>query len=197
MAKNGQNGVFYLYVQNSAMNFYNFWYGNSPCVLIWENHIVYMPGIPDMDKIWSFVAKVFGQNWQFESLWPITLKRCYESSFLYGIFSYGLLWENHSLYAGKILIWRNFDHLSHFWPKLTVLRVSAYNFQTPLWILLSFGMEVVLLVFFEKSYCIYQENSDMAKLWAFNKAKIWSFLSEIDRFESFWSITSKRRYESS
>ena len=84
MAKNGQNlaifECFYLYVQNSAINFYNFWYGNSPCVLLWENHSVYAGKNPDMAKIWPFVAKVFGQNWQFESLWPITLKRCYESS---------------------------------------------------------------------------------------------------------------------
>ena len=33
---------------------------------------------------------------------------------------------------------------SHFWVFL------AYNFQTPLWIFLIFGMEVVLMVFFEK-----------------------------------------------
>ena len=44
-----------------------------------------------------------------------------------GSCSYGPLCENHNLYAGKILIWRNFGHLrpkfGHFWPKLTVLRV--------------------------------------------------------------------------
>ena len=108
-------------------------------MFFFEKIIVYMPG------------KVFGQNWQIESLWPITPNAAMNHLyFWYGIFFYGLLWENHSLYAGKTLIWRNFDHSSHFWQKLTVLRVLAYNFQTPLWILLSFGTEVVLLVFFEK-----------------------------------------------
>ena len=29
----------------------------------------------------------------------------------YGRCSYGLLWENHTLYSWKILIWRNFGHL--------------------------------------------------------------------------------------
>ena len=110
---------FYLHVQNSAINFYNFWHGNSPCVLLWKNHSVYAGKNPDMAKIWPFVAKVFVQNWQFESLWPITLKRCCESSlFLVRNIFLGLLWENLSLCAGKILIWRNFDHLSHFLAKI-------------------------------------------------------------------------------
>ena len=30
------------------------------------------------------------------------------SNFWYGSCSYGVLWENHTLYAGKILVWRNF-----------------------------------------------------------------------------------------
>ena len=37
-----------------------------------------------------------------------------------------------------------FDQNSRFWVFL------AYNFQTPLWIFLIFGMEVVLMVLFEK-----------------------------------------------
>ena len=37
-----------------------------------------------------------------------------------------------------------FGQNSHFWVFL------AYNFQTPLWIFLIFGMEVFLMVFFEK-----------------------------------------------
>ena len=57
----------------------------------------------------------------------------------YGPCSYGLLCENRALYAGKILIWRNFGHLIpkfvHFWPKLTVLRVLTYNFQMQIWLL--------------------------------------------------------------
>ena len=154
MAKNGQNlaiECFYLYVQNSAINFYNFWYGNSPCVLLWENHSVYAGKILTWPKFGhllpKFLAKIDNLRVYDLLLSNAAMNHLY---FWYGIFSYGLLWENHTLYAGKIMIWRNFDHLSHFWPKLTVLRVLAYNFQTPLWILLSFGMEVVLLVFFEK-----------------------------------------------
>ena len=97
--------------------------------------------------------------------------------FWYGIFSYGILWENHTLYAGKILIWRNFDHLSH-------------KFQTPLWILLFLAWKLFFWSSLRKSYSIRQESSDMAKFWAF-KAKIWPFLAKIDRFKSFWPITSK------
>ena len=37
-----------------------------------------------------------------------------------------------------------------FWPILTVLRGLTYNFQTPLKIFLIFGMEIVLMVLFEK-----------------------------------------------
>ena len=61
-------------------------------------------------------------------------------NFWYGSCSYGPLSENHTLYAGKILIWRNFGHL---------------------------------------------------------RPKFGHFLAKIDSFESFWPITSIRRYESS
>ena len=61
-------------------------------------------------------------------------------NFWYGSCSNGLLWENHTLCAGKILIWRKFGHSR---PKFPV------------------------------------------------------FLAKIDTFESFWPITSKRRYECS
>ena len=39
------------------------------------------------------------------------------------------------------------------WPPprdLSIARLFTYNFQTPLWIFLMFGMEVVLMVLFEK-----------------------------------------------
>ena len=72
-------------------------------------------------------------------------------NFWYGSCSDGPLSENHTLYAWKILIWRNLVHLRpffgqnwQFWEFLT------YNFQTPLWIFLIFCMAVVLMVFFEK-----------------------------------------------
>ena len=109
MAKNCQNlailgqnsyflSVFGLYLHNTSINFHNFWYGNYPC---------------------------------------------------------GLLWENHTLYAEKILIWRNFGHLrpkfGHFLAKnWQYWEFLTYNFQTPLWIFLIFSMKIVLMVLFEK-----------------------------------------------
>ena len=72
----------------------------------------------------------------------------------FGNYPCGLLWENHSVYAGKILRWPKFGRLwpkfGHFWPKLTVWEFFTYNFQTLLRIFLIFGMEVVLIVFFGK-----------------------------------------------
>ena len=65
-------------------------------------------------------------------------------NFWHGSCSYGFLWENHTLYAWKILILRNFGH---FLAKLTVLRVfDLYNFQTQLWIFLIFGMELLWIL---------------------------------------------------
>ena len=108
-------------------------------------------------------------------------------NFWYGSCSYGLLWENHTLYAGKILIWRNLVHLRpffgqnwQFWEFLT------YNFQTLLWIFLIFGMEVVLMVFFEKIISISLENSDMAKFCPF-KTKIWPFFGQNWLFWEFFT----------
>ena len=66
-------------------------------------------------------------------------------NFWYGSCSYGVLLENHTLYAGKILVWRNFGHFkvknSQFLVFLT------YNIQMLLWILQFSGLEVVLVVF--------------------------------------------------
>ena len=106
------------------------------------------------------------------------------------------------------------QNLAIFWPKLTVLEFLTYNFQTQLWILLIFGIEllwiltlsgepiilclvgieVLLMAFFEK-IIIYMPGKKfyMAKFWTY-KAKIWPFLTKIDSFESFWP---KGRYESS
>ena len=66
-------------------------------------------------------------------------------NFWYGSCSSGVLWENHSLFAGKILGWQNFGHFkvknSQFLVFLT------YNIQMLLWILQFSGLEVVLVVF--------------------------------------------------
>ena len=71
-----------------------------------------------MVKIWPFLAKIA----VFECFYPITSKRRIESipNFWYGSCSYGVLWENHTLYAGKILVWRNFSHFkAKIWPFLS------------------------------------------------------------------------------
>ena len=65
MAKNGQNSskiaifkCFGLYLQNVAINFHNFWYGNYPCGHLSENHSVYAGKSSEMAKIWPFLAKI-------------------------------------------------------------------------------------------------------------------------------------------
>ena len=52
-----------------------------------------------------------------------------------------IFWPTKTL---KAKIWPFFGQNWQFWEFLT------YNFQTPLWIFLIFGMEVVLMVLFEK-----------------------------------------------
>ena len=124
---------FCLYFPNAAINFHNFWYVNYTCGFLWENHCVYAGKILRWPK--------------FGHLWPkLTVLRVFyvklpnadmnNPNFWYGSCSYGLLSENHTLHAGKILIWRNLVHLR-------------------------------------------------------------PFLAKIDSFESSWPITSKRGYESS
>ena len=60
---------------------------------------------------------IFGKNWQF---WVFDRKipkaAMNLTNFWYGSCSYGLLWENHTLCARKILIWQSFGHLSQFLP---------------------------------------------------------------------------------
>ena len=82
-------------------------------------------------------------------------------NFWYGSCSYGPLWENHTLYAGKILIWRNFGNLrpkfGHFLGKKWLFwDFLTHNFQTQLWIFL-----ILVWNFFEfwlfpgnQSYCV-------------------------------------------
>ena len=64
-------------------------------------------------------------------------------NFWYGSCSYGPLWENHTLYAGKILIWQNFGHLTKIWPffgqNWQFWDFLADNFQTQLSIFPIFG----------------------------------------------------------
>ena len=110
------------------------------------------PKWPKMVKIWPFLAKIA----IFECFWPISSKRRYKfSQFLVRKLPLCSSLKNHSVYAGKILRWPKFGHL---WPKIWPFfcqnwqfwRFMAFNFQTLLRIFLIFGMEVVLMVLFEK-----------------------------------------------
>ena len=79
------------------------------------------------------------------------------------------------------------------WPFLAKIAIFecflAYIFQTPLQTFKIFGMETTLVVFFEKIIV-----HMMGKFWDGQNLAI---LAKIDKFEGFWPLTSKRRYESS
>ena len=123
-------------LQPGPLNF--FWFFAWCCVSIWlrwPQKIFWSKNFltPKMAKNGQNLA-IFGQNSRFECFWPISSNAAINfHNFWYGNYPCGLLWENHTLYAGKILISRNFGHFrpkfGHFWPKLTVLRVLTYNFQ--------------------------------------------------------------------
>ena len=93
-----------------------------------------------------------------------------------------VFFEKIIVYAGKILRWPKFGH---FWPKLTILKILAFNFQTPLWIFLIFGMEVVLMMLFEKIILymlgkvwygkLLVIGQNLAIFWP--KLKVWEFLT--------------------
>ena len=72
------------------------------------------------------------------------------------------------------------------WPKLTVLRVFAYNFQTPLWIFLFFVRKIFLCSSLRKAYSIRQENSVMMKFCPF-KTTFWPFLT-VSRVFGLWLL---------
>ena len=116
---------------NAAMNLPNFWYESCSYGFLWGNHTLYA---------WKVLTwQVFGHLRQkFGHFWPkLTVLRVFDlqlpnatmnlPNFWYGSYSHGLLWENHTLYAWKILIWLSFGHsrqkFGHFFPKLTVLRL--------------------------------------------------------------------------
>ena len=116
------------------MNLPNFWYGSCSYGPLWENHTLYT----GKSLIWrNFVhlRPFLGQFWQLWGILAYLNAAMNLPNFWYGRCSYGHLWENHTLYAGKILIWRNLVHIRpffgqnwQFWEFLT------YNFQTQLWI---------------------------------------------------------------
>ena len=158
----------------------------------------------------------------FESSWPITSNRGYESSYFLvcNLFlwsssrkSYFICQENSDmakLWPFKTKFWpflAKIDCFGSFWP-ITSKRSYESSYFLELnffefWLFSGNQSYYVLLVWklfccssFRKSYSICLENSDLAKFWPF-KTKIWPFLAKIYCFESFWPITSKRSYESS
>ena len=147
--------VFDLKLPNAAMNLPNFWYGSCSYGPLWENHTVYAWKI----LIWWIFGHLspkfghlLGKNDSFERFWPITPKRRYESSSF-------LVWKlllSSSLRKSYSICCKNSD-MAKFGPFKAIFGQNwqfweffTFNFQTPLWIFLIFGMEVVLMVFFEK-----------------------------------------------
>ena len=131
--------VWKLFLWSSLRKSYSICRENSDMAEFW----------PFKTKIWSFLAKIDS----FESFWPITSKRRYESFyfFVWKLFlwsslrkSYSICRENSDM--AKFWPW-NSENLVHLRP---ILEFWSYNFQMPLWIFLNFCMEVVVIVFFEK-----------------------------------------------
>ena len=76
--------------------------------------------------------------------------------------SYSICRENSDMaefWPFKTKIWPFFWQNWQFWEFFT------YNFKTPPWIFLIFGMEVVLMVFFEEIVLYMPGNSGLAKFW--------------------------------
>ena len=140
---------------NFSLNFFEFWLfpGNqSYCVLlayIFQTSLLFFLIFCHLrfGHLRLTVMRVFG----------LSLPKAAMNlpNFWYGSFSYGPLWENYTLYAGKILIWRNFGHLR---PKFVHFLAKIDSFES-FWPITSkrcyessifFGMEVVLMVLFEK-----------------------------------------------
>ena len=112
-----------------------------------------------MAKIWPFVAKIwplFGQNWPFWRFSASIFQMPLWIFLIFGMKVLMVLFEKIILYMPeKFLIGRNFGHLrSKFWPffgqNWQIWEFLAYNFETSPWIFLTFGMEVVLMVFFDQ-----------------------------------------------
>ena len=104
---------------------------------------------------------------------------------MYGSCSDGPLSENHTLYAGKILIWRNFVHLRPFLSKIDIFNsflpiTSKRRYESSQFLV----WKLFLWSFLRKSYSICLENSDLAKFWSFKK-KIWPFLGQNWQFSEF------------
>ena len=112
-----------------------------------------------MAKVWPFVTKIwsfFSRNWQFWRFLAFNFQNAAMNlpNFWYGSLSDGPLSENHTLYDGKILTWRNLVHLTSFLGQNWQLwEFFTYNFQTLLWIFLIFCIGVVLRIFLENIIC--------------------------------------------
>ena len=174
------------------MNLPNFWYGSCSYGPLWENHTLYAGKIMIWQKFWPFVAKIWpflAKIDSFKSLWPITFKHRYNSS---SFLAQRLFWWS-SLRKSYSICQENSD-MAKFWPfKTRILatlcqnwqfwKLLASSFQTPLWIFLIFGMEVVLMVFFEKIMLDLPGKFWYGKILAFLRPKF-------GIFESFWPNTA-------
>ena len=114
----------------------------------------------DMAKFWPFKTKIwpfFGQNWQFWEFLTYNFQTPLWIFLIFGMevvlmmfFEKFILYIPGKFWYGDILALLLRLKFGHFWPKMKVLRVLTCNIQTLLWIFLIFGMEAVLMVFFDK-----------------------------------------------
>ena len=135
------------------MNLPNFWYGSCSYDPLWENHTLYTGEIliwrifgHGIAKFCPFKAEFWAYNFQT----PLRIFLIFGRKLLLRSSlrkSYSICRENSDMvecWPFKTKIWPFFCQNWQFWEFFT------YNFQTPLWIFLIFGMEVVFMVLFEK-----------------------------------------------
>ena len=110
----------------------------------------------DLAKFWSFKAKIWPFLAKIDSFESFSTYNFQTRLWIFLIFGMEVvlmvLFEKIILYMpGKHLIWWNFGYLRpkfcHFFQNWQFWEFFTYNFQTPLWIFLSFGMEAVLMVY--------------------------------------------------
>ena len=126
----------------------------------------------------------FLPKWPFLSVFGLYLPNAAINfhNFWYGNYSCGLLWNNYSVYTGKILRWPKFGHFfakidsfESFWPIN-----SKRSYESSLFLV----WKLFLWSSLRKSYSICRENSYMAKFWPF-KTKFWPFFGQNWQFWEF------------
>ena len=140
------------------MNLPNFWYRSCSYGALWGNHTLYAwkiriwQNFGHKTKVWPF----FGQNWLF---WEFLTYNFQMPLWIFLIFGMKVVFMD---FFEKIILYvpENSDFTTFWLFKTKILpffgqnwqfwEFLTYNFQTPPWIFLIFGMEVVLMVLFEK-----------------------------------------------